>query len=161
MYATLPQTQQGKAGPDGTAPASTMRYPPINFVYRHLHDSIRTELASVSELVLALEEDVNSEDVLQQLKVLESRYQMLEQINRYHSSVEDEVRTPDTIRITPRTLSVHTLHAHPRRKGGLRNHCGPVAACRRSQHGLKKFLPDASHLSCRSCTRRSNTKCVT
>lgn len=80
------------AGSPAAVDCLEQQYPPINFVYKHLHDSIRNELESIAKLVASLEEDVQREDVVQQLETIQSRYQLLEQINRYHSCVEDEVR---------------------------------------------------------------------
>lgn len=64
---------------------------PIHFLYGHLHDSIRTELDNLSNWVLALEAD-NEQDLQQRLQHLKERYHFLEQVYKYHSSVEDEVR---------------------------------------------------------------------
>lgn len=63
---------------------------PIHFLYGHLHNSIRTELDNLSSWVLALEAD-NEQDLLQRLLHLKERYHFLEQVYKYHSSVEDEV----------------------------------------------------------------------
>jgi hypothetical protein len=64
---------------------------PIHFLYGHLHNSIRTELDNLSNWVLALEAD-NEEGLQQELQHLKERYHFLEQVYKYHSSVEDEVR---------------------------------------------------------------------
>jgi hypothetical protein len=64
---------------------------PIHFLYGHLHNSIRTELDNLSNWVLALEAD-NEQDLHQRLRHLKERYHFLEQVYKYHSSVEDEVR---------------------------------------------------------------------
>lgn len=78
----------------GESQSPTSRdFPPINFVYKHLHDSIREELAQLSSEVQAIEGILHTEDVTERLVGLRKRYQMLVQVNRYHSSVEDEVRT--------------------------------------------------------------------
>lgn len=63
---------------------------PIHFLYGHLHNSIRTELDNLSNWVLALEAD-NEQDLQQRLQHLKERYHFLEQVYKYHSSVEDEV----------------------------------------------------------------------
>ena len=68
-------------------------FPPINFVYRHLHDALRGELDRLADLVHSIEQRAGTEDVTQSLHVLRERYHLLVQVNRYHSSVEDEVRT--------------------------------------------------------------------
>ena len=78
----------GEASPSAATPSN---FPPINFVYKHLHDSIREELAQLSSDVQAIECTLQSEDVTDSLVSLRKRYQMLVQVNRYHSSVEDEV----------------------------------------------------------------------
>ena len=68
-------------------------YPPINFVYQHLHDALRRELDSLSATVRDIESRLGNQDVLADLHQLQDRYHLLVQVNRYHSSVEDEVST--------------------------------------------------------------------
>lgn len=63
---------------------------PINFFYGHLHNSIRAELDKLSSWVLCLEPD-KEQDLLDRLLHLKERYYFLEQVYKYHSSVEDEV----------------------------------------------------------------------
>jgi hypothetical protein len=70
---------------------------PIHFLYDHLHNAIRTELDNLSSWVLALEAD-NEQDLLQRLTHLKERYHFLEQVYKYHSSVEDEVRLARLLR---------------------------------------------------------------
>jgi len=66
---------------------------PLLFFYTHLHDAIRSELDSLSGSVLQLEgEKGGVEQIANQLTRLRSRYRFLEQVYKYHSSVEDEVR---------------------------------------------------------------------
>jgi hypothetical protein len=67
-------------------------YAPINFVYRHLHDAIRAELDRLTTLVADVESRAREPDVLRALHVLRERYHLLVQVNRCHSSVEDEAR---------------------------------------------------------------------
>jgi hypothetical protein len=84
--------EQGRPGPilgDESSNQQT-RSLPINFLYGHLHNSIRTELDNLSQWVLSLEAD-NEEDLQQRLQHLKERYHFLEQVYKYHSSVEDEV----------------------------------------------------------------------
>ena len=73
-----------------STPASNSKHPPINFFYSHFHNSIRNELDTLSqcmsELALASQENVHG-----RLTVLKNRYRFLEQVYKYHSSVEDEV----------------------------------------------------------------------
>jgi hypothetical protein len=64
---------------------------PIHFLYGHLHNSIRTELDNLSSWVLALEGQDNEHDLVGRLVHLKERYHFLEQVYKYHSSVEDEV----------------------------------------------------------------------
>lgn len=64
---------------------------PINFLYGHLHNSIRTELENLSTWSRSLEAG-NEQDLLHRLLHLKERYHFLEQVYKYHSSVEDEVR---------------------------------------------------------------------
>jgi hypothetical protein len=67
-------------------------FPPASFVYKHLHDSIRADLAQLSAEVQAIEAMLHTgKDVTERLVGLQKRYQMLVQVNRYHSCVEDEV----------------------------------------------------------------------
>ena len=64
---------------------------PLLFFYTHLHDAIREELDSLSEAVLRLE-NIEVQAIASQLTRLRERYRFLEQVYKYHSSVEDEVR---------------------------------------------------------------------
>jgi hypothetical protein len=80
----LPPLRSG--GPEPTT------YPPINFFYLHFHNSIRTELDLLSQSVLLLEPSAE-QDLSKLLTHLKQRYQFLEQVYKYHSSVEDEVST--------------------------------------------------------------------
>lgn len=93
MAATLCLAQTLKDLPGGLpqVEAAQTTVHPIHFLYGHLHDSIRTELDSLSNWVLALEAD-NEQDLLKRLLHLKERYHFLEQVYKYHSSVEDEVR---------------------------------------------------------------------
>lgn len=78
-------------------------YCPINFFYSHFHDSIKAELDSLAALVGALLDPGpppaggsllgdRSHDLGAKLGSLRDRYRFLEQVYKYHSSVEDEVR---------------------------------------------------------------------
>ena len=79
------------AGPAGPEVATGSA--PLLFFYTHLHDAIRAELDALSELVLKLESSVGAEKEIEaQLVYLRDRYRFLEQVYKYHSSVEDEVR---------------------------------------------------------------------
>lgn len=75
---TIEQTQLG-------------RYPPINFLYGHFHNSIREELGLLQVRVQSLEASGDG-NVVAVLKQLHDRYKFLEQVYKYHSTVEDEVR---------------------------------------------------------------------
>ena len=77
------------AGALAQPPGPGASFPPIEFFYRHLHDAIRGELATLSAAVLALEGCDSLEGRLRQLR---ERYRFLGQVYKYHSSVEDEVR---------------------------------------------------------------------
>jgi hypothetical protein len=66
-------------------------FPPIEFFYSHLHDSIRGELQTLSNAVLDLE---NCDNLVEQLWHLKERYRFLGQVYKNHSSVEDEVGRP-------------------------------------------------------------------
>ncbi|KAL3136530.1 hypothetical protein ABBQ38_005780 [Trebouxia sp. C0009 RCD-2024] len=73
--------------------AKASKHPPINFFYSHFHNSIRNELdmlsQSMSELSSASQEKIHG-----RLTILKNRYRFLEQVYKYHSSVEDEVVYP-------------------------------------------------------------------
>lgn len=75
----------------GEAPGTEHQHAPINFLYGHLHDSIRTELQNLSTWALQLEAS-SEQDLVHRLLHLKERYHFLEQVYKYHSSVEDEVR---------------------------------------------------------------------
>lgn len=83
------QPQQGSA-------SHQLRHEPINFLYGHLHNSIRTDLDNLSTWALSLEAD-NDEDLVHRLLHLKERYHFLEQVYKYHSSVEDEVMQQQTL----------------------------------------------------------------
>eukprot|EP00878_Enallax_costatus_P012246 GHUV01012789.1.p1 GENE.GHUV01012789.1~~GHUV01012789.1.p1 ORF type:complete len:126 (+),score=8.57 GHUV01012789.1:202-579(+) len=76
--------------PEHGALAHHQSHEPINFLYGHLHNSIRTELDNLSTWALSLEAD-NEQDLVHRLLHLKERYHFLEQVYKYHSSVEDEV----------------------------------------------------------------------
>ncbi|KAK9866277.1 hypothetical protein WJX84_001775 [Apatococcus fuscideae] len=90
--------------------------PPINFFYEHFHNSIRTELDSLSRTVAKLTsapEGVAAD----LLHVLQNRYKFLEQVYTYHSSVEDEVVYPALDCKVRNVTSAYTVeHEH---EGGL------------------------------------------
>lgn len=68
--------------------------PPINYIYTHLHDSIRAELDTLAEAVTALQAAgaaSGGAGLGEGLRALRERYHFLEQVYKYHSSVEDEV----------------------------------------------------------------------
>ena len=65
--------------------------PPLKFIYSRFHDSIRSELDTLSQSVLALHTGAD-QGLLDRLLALKERYHFLEQVYNYHSSVEDEVR---------------------------------------------------------------------
>ena len=71
--------------------ASPSNYPPINFFYSHFHNSIRNELDTLSQCMADLV-SASQEDIHERLTTLKSRYRFLEQVYKYHSSVDDEVR---------------------------------------------------------------------
>lgn len=68
------------------------QYAPVNFIYRSFHDSIRSELESLLESVLALEPNSPSDSLVAALGRLRERYRFLEQVYKCHSTLEDEVR---------------------------------------------------------------------
>jgi len=77
------------------AQAGPQQYPPLRFFYTHFHDSIRLELESLDSVRADLESwtgELEGALVEAKLAQLRERYKFLEQIYKYHSSVEDEVR---------------------------------------------------------------------
>jgi hypothetical protein len=80
MHAAAPQLA---IAPDGA---------PVNFVYLHVHNAIRSELVSLEAGVKELVSETASDALLTKLAALKERYTFLERIYKYHSSVEDEVR---------------------------------------------------------------------
>ena len=75
---------------------TTSSHPPINFFYSHFHNSIRNELDALSKSVSTLA-SAAQEDVHDSLFTLKQRYRFLEQVYKYHSSVEDEVRAVEQL----------------------------------------------------------------
>lgn len=115
-----------------TAAAAPTTYPPINFFYSHFHDSIRNELDLLSQSVLDLALSAQ-EDLQERLASLKSRYRFLEQVYKYHSSVEDEV-------------SSHIL-------------CNLHMGCLRSTLCVQGLLMSAFCLGCVSSTGCQGQKC--
>lgn len=69
-----------------------IQHPPIHFFYTHFHDSIRLELDDLAARMRFLE--TAGEQQLQALLIeLTDSYRFLEQVYKYHSSVEDEVNS--------------------------------------------------------------------
>jgi hypothetical protein len=81
------RTLPTKAG----ASSSSSSPAPVLFLYNHLHDAIRAELDALSSTVLSLDACGEGEEVDALLR-LKERYRFLEQVYKYHSAVEDEVR---------------------------------------------------------------------
>lgn len=73
-------------------PSAKDKHPPIRCLYLHLHESIRAELSQLNAAVHQIEKSLSTSDVTGRLLQLRDRYQLLVQVNRYHASVEDEVR---------------------------------------------------------------------
>jgi hypothetical protein len=74
---------------------------PLRFFYTHLHDAIKKELKELellSNSARALDFNNVCENQEISLVQLRKRYHFLEQVYKYHSSVEDEVsRIPETL----------------------------------------------------------------
>jgi hypothetical protein len=64
---------------------------PVNFVYLHVHNAIRSELVSLEAGVKELVSEADGAALSTKLAALKERYTFLERIYKYHSSVEDEV----------------------------------------------------------------------
>ena len=73
------------SGAQGEATADS--FAPISYIYSHLHDSIRAELDTLAQAVLQLQHGAG---LNVELAALQERYRFLEQVYKYHSSVEDE-----------------------------------------------------------------------
>ena len=70
--------------------ASRLECPPINLIYSHYHNAIRSELSRLTSNTNELE-SLTQGKLLGHLKDLKTRFRFLEKIYKYHSSVEDEV----------------------------------------------------------------------
>ena len=121
---------------------------PINFFYGHLHNSIRAELDDLAQSVLALEAGAGEGEQMQQerLSSLKARYHFLEQVYKYHSSVEDEVGVI--------CFAASWCCCAPER-GGEGGGGGDARRRRRRAHA------HATKNKKRSCTRRSTPRCAT
>lgn len=97
---------------------------PIDFLYEHLHESIRRELDSLGKGVLDLGTSIalgrgnesHSRSVAHsQLLALQDRYGFLEQVYKYHSLVEDEASESSHYfsRALPVTSRRSSIHASP------------------------------------------------
>jgi hypothetical protein len=96
-------------------PAPQELWQPINYIYSHLHDSIRLELDNLGQAVLLLQQAGNGGAGLGgDLAALQDRYRFLEQVYKYHSSVEDEVRVGLRASLILPSLQCSTLSAKPR-----------------------------------------------
>ena len=83
-------------GPQAQPQPDDDGFQPINYIYLHLHDSIRAELDTLASAVLQLQvagSQAGAVELREPLSALRDRYRFLEQIYKYHSSVEDEVST--------------------------------------------------------------------
>lgn len=85
----LPPAGGGLEGDGGGSPGL---FPPIMFFYSHLHNSIRSELTALGSTALALDPSAPEAELTRRLTVLQERYRFLENVYKYHSNVEDEVR---------------------------------------------------------------------
>lgn len=94
MAAALCASNGPGSGPLGLstacAPTQPSKLAPINFLYGHLHNSIRTELDALAAEVAGLKA-AGEGALVHHLQHLKERYHFLEQVYKYHSSVEDEV----------------------------------------------------------------------
>lgn len=75
-------------------PDAASASPPINFFYSHFHNAIRFELDALERSVERLEQGSSPEALSSLLMDLQTRYYFLNQVYKYHSSVEDEVVYP-------------------------------------------------------------------
>ena len=70
--------------------SSALSCPPINLIYSHYHNAIRSELDRLSKTVNKLEKSSVSK-LADRLLALKTQYRFLAKVYKYHSSVEDEV----------------------------------------------------------------------
>jgi hypothetical protein len=84
------------AGPASGPQGAGGRFAPIRFIYSHFHNAIRAELDLLAARVKGLEAQQASAggSVEAMLAGLRTGYKFLEQVYKYHSNVEDEVRGP-------------------------------------------------------------------
>lgn len=73
--------------------ASRLECPPINLIYSHYHNAIRSELSRLTTNTNELESLPHGR-LVGHLQDLKTQFRFLEKIYKYHSSVEDEVRCP-------------------------------------------------------------------
>ncbi|GIL78726.1 hypothetical protein Vretimale_373 [Volvox reticuliferus] len=102
--------QLAPASPHATSPlcvSPQTRFPPINFIYGHFHNSIRAELSLLADRVRSLEVPV--EGVGSMLSDLRARYKFLEQVYKYHSAVEDEVLYPTLDSKVPNVTRAYSI----------------------------------------------------
>ncbi|KAK9834239.1 hypothetical protein WJX84_003552, partial [Apatococcus fuscideae] len=114
---------------------ATQSPPPINFFYEHFHNSIRTELDSLSRTVAKLTSapEAVAADLLH---VLQNRYRFLEQVHTYHTSVEDEVVYPALECKVRNVTSAYTVeHEH---EGGLFEQLTQLLALALEQKGKQR-----------------------
>ena len=84
---------------------------PLNFIYSHLHNSIRSELNALNQIVLALEPATSEHELMGRLVGLKEQYRFLESVYKYHSSVEDEVCGISSVAPLLRVCSMTPTHA--------------------------------------------------
>ncbi len=130
----------GAVGKRHERSTSSNEYPPLNFFYSHLHNSIKSELESLARWVWALGQSSAEDEEARLRKLLElrERYRFLEQVYKYHSSVEDEVRgvPPARAALLPWVRGCPPRHAPSPCRGGARH--------RRSNYARRRWCTPRS-----------------
>ena len=118
--------------------------PPIHYIYTHLHNSIRSELASVGEAVARLQQAAEDpQDLGLRLAALQDKYRFLSQVYMYHSSVEDEASVGEA---QPR----RSLPPHAGRRGAGRGELAALSAHQAPALARTHPLPGGTHAGCLS-----------
>lgn len=142
MATALPEAPvRAAAAVASHAPGGTI-YAPINFIYSHFHNSIRSELDLLATSVRGLD-PAGGPHLEARLQELRQRYRFLEQLYKYHSSVEDEVRSVAGCRRRVGVGDVHAISTLGFAK--CRGKRTPLAACQ-PRCTLLPALPSAPAL---------------
>ena len=101
----------------GSDANSGFECPPINLIYSHYHNAIRTELTRLSKNANDLENTTTGK-LGDRLAALRTQCRFLEKIYKYHSCVEDEVRSNIFLLPLPTPAFLHSNGLDIQAKGG-------------------------------------------